>query len=190
MSKINKLTKQKDCIRLLEFRQENNILQKDLAVYLGVSRGYVSMIETQRSAISLDSLEKIFNNPYHWNTDMLVPHWYRISQFLAYFNETRNAQREKEGLTPVYFWVEENLLKKIKYGDSAIPDYLAEEIAAKAPEINMDWILTGAGDMIKKEEAPKPLHFEVLQQKIDRLAAEIQECKALLCKIAKAIPGV
>ena len=190
MSKINKLTKQKDCIRLLEFRQENNILQKDLAVYLGVSRGYVSMIETQRSAISLDSLEKIFNNPYHWNTDMLVPHWYRISQFLTYFNETRNAQREMEGLTPVYFWVDENLLQDIKYGASAIPKRVAEEIVAKAPEINMDWILTGEGDMIKKKEEPTPSPVQVLEQKIDRLTAEIQECKALLCKIAKAIPGI
>ena len=190
MSKINKLTKQKDCIRLLEFRQENNILQKDLAVYLGVSRGYVSMIETQRSAISLDSLEKIFNNPYHWNTDMLVPHWYRISQFLTYFNETRNAQREMEGLTPVYFWGDENLLQDITYGASAIPKRVAEEIVAKAPEINMDWILTGEGDMIKKKEEPTPSPVQVLEQKIDRLTAEIQECKALLCKIAKAIPGI
>ena len=188
MSKLNKLTKQKDCIRLLEFRQENNILQKDLAVYLGVSRGYVSMIETQRSAISLDSLEKIFNNPYHWNTDMLVPHWYRISQFLTYFNETRNAQREMEGLTPVYFWVDENLLQDIKYGASAIPKRVAEEIVAKAPEINMDWILTGEGDMIKKKEEPTPSPVQVLEQKIDRLTAEIQECKALIYKIAKAIP--
>ena len=190
MPHLNKLNRQKDYIRLFEFRRENNILQKDLANYLGISRGYISVIETQKSPVPWEILEKIFNNPYHWNTDMLVPHWYRMSQFLVYFNESRNAQREMEGLTPVYFWVEENLLKKIKYGDSAIPDYLAEEIAAKAPEINMDWILTGAGDMIKKEEAPKPTHFENLEQKIDGLAAEIQECKALLCKIAKAIPGV
>lgn len=186
MSHLNKLDRQKDYIRLFEFRRENNILQKDLANYLGISRGYISVIETQKSPIPWETLEKIFNNPYHWNTKVLVPCWHRISQLLTYINETRNAQREMEGLAPEYFHVEENLLKKIKYGDSAIPNHLAKEIVAKAPEINMDWILTGAGDMIKKEETPTPTHFEVLEQKIDGLTAEIQECKTLIYKIAKA----
>ena len=58
-------------LNLTNFRQENNLLQKDLADFLGVSRGYISMVESGKSHLSKENIKKILSNK-SWNSETLT----------------------------------------------------------------------------------------------------------------------
>lgn len=51
---------------------EQGIKQKDLAEYLGLSKGYVSLVISGDRPLSEENLRKLINNPYGWNTSILV----------------------------------------------------------------------------------------------------------------------
>lgn len=58
-------------IDLKLFRKDNNLLQKDLADYLGVSRGYIAMAETGKCELSEKQVSKLLANTNNWRTAAL-----------------------------------------------------------------------------------------------------------------------
>lgn len=62
----------KAMINLKAFRKANRIKQEDLANYLKVSRGFISLVEIGSSKLPEDKLEKILANEFGWDTTMLV----------------------------------------------------------------------------------------------------------------------
>ena len=58
-------------VELKEFRKVNNLRQKELADYLGVSREYISIAENGKTKLAFSQLGKLRNNPYGWDTSML-----------------------------------------------------------------------------------------------------------------------
>ena len=179
MPRIQKIS----LIKLTAFRQRNGILQKELADYLGVSRGYVSMVESGKSTLSKENIDKIFQNPYHWNIDILIPAYSRLKAAINYLNITKNEQRTAEGLNPTYITFESNekeIEENIKYGYNDIPYFLAEKLCMAAPELNKNWLLSGNGEMVNKEDEKRPSQIEILQNKIDNLTDEIKELKSIL----------
>lgn len=68
-------------INLKAFRKTNRIKQEDLANYLKVSRGFISLVEIGSSKLPEDKLEKILANEFGWDTTMLLaePHNASIS---------------------------------------------------------------------------------------------------------------
>lgn len=166
-------------VNLTAFRQRNGILQKDLAEYLGVSRGYISLVESGRSNLSPENIDKIFDNPNHWNTDDLVPAYTRLNRALYYLNRERNEQRAAEGLGPAFFTFlpddESELAIKHGYGD--IPEHLADQWCPEAPELSREWLLYGEGEMLVQDTPEEPTPIEVLQAKVDKLEAAIEEYK-------------
>lgn len=174
---------QKSLINLTAFRQQNGILQKALADYLGVTRGYISMVESGKSTLSKESIEKIYNNPYHWDVGALVPAYTRLNAAMNYLNGTRNERREAEGLLPSYFSLGgdgDEIEADVKYGYTGIPEYLADIWCSAAPELNRNWLLTGEGEMLIEEGQDSPSPIEMLQNKIDSLEEELQGLRALI----------
>ena len=68
-------------IDLKGFRKANKIKQEELAKYLKVSRGFISLVEIGSSKLPEDKLEKILANECGWDTTMLLaePHNASIS---------------------------------------------------------------------------------------------------------------
>lgn len=68
-------------IDLKGFRKANKIKQQELAKYLKVSRGFISLVEIGSSKLPEDKLEKILANECGWDTTMLLaePHNASIS---------------------------------------------------------------------------------------------------------------
>ena len=68
-------------IDLKGFRKVNKIKQQELAKYLKVSRGFISLVEIGSSKLPEDKLEKILANECGWDTTMLLaePHNASIS---------------------------------------------------------------------------------------------------------------
>lgn len=50
----------------------NNINQKDVIEYLGVSKGYMSLVISGKKKLSEENFRKLTENPFGWDTSMLV----------------------------------------------------------------------------------------------------------------------
>ncbi|MBQ7623012.1 MAG: hypothetical protein IJS66_04675 [Bacteroidales bacterium] len=54
------------------FVSANNILKKDIAAFLGVSKAFITQLASGEKRIPADKLEKILANEYGWDTSMLT----------------------------------------------------------------------------------------------------------------------
>ena len=59
-------------VNLKAFRKANKIKQEVLADYLGVSRGYISIVETTDSKLSDEKVAMLLANDKSWDTSMLI----------------------------------------------------------------------------------------------------------------------
>lgn len=59
-------------MKVREFLQANNLKQRELAQYLGVTEAAISNVVKGKSDFSEENLIKILNNPHGWNTSMLT----------------------------------------------------------------------------------------------------------------------
>lgn len=50
----------------------NDINQKDVIEYLGVSKGYMSLVISGKKKLSEENFRKLIENPFGWDTSMLV----------------------------------------------------------------------------------------------------------------------
>lgn len=55
------------------FRKDNNLYQKEIAAYLGVTVGFISAIERGESKLPEEHLKKLLANDKGWNTERLTP---------------------------------------------------------------------------------------------------------------------
>lgn len=60
-----------EAVDFKRFRKLNNLKQKDIADYLGVTRSFVSQVESGSSPLPDDKLEKILTNEKGWDISML-----------------------------------------------------------------------------------------------------------------------
>ena len=59
-------------MKVREFLKANNLKQRELAHYLGVTEAAISNVVKGKSYFSDENLIKILNNSYGWNTSMLT----------------------------------------------------------------------------------------------------------------------
>lgn len=50
----------------------NDISQKDIIEYLGVSKGYMSLVISGKKKLSEENFRKLLENPFGWDTSMLT----------------------------------------------------------------------------------------------------------------------
>lgn len=54
------------------FMFEQKIKQNELAEYLGVSKGYMSLVISGQRKLSEENFSKLINNPFGWDTSILL----------------------------------------------------------------------------------------------------------------------
>lgn len=59
-------------MELRDFLKVNNLRQVDIARYLGVTEAAISNVVKEKSEFSKENLIKLQDNPYGWDTSMLV----------------------------------------------------------------------------------------------------------------------
>ena len=59
-------------MRVREFLKANNLKQRELAYYLGVTEAAISNVAKGKSSFSDENLIKILNNPHGWDVSMLT----------------------------------------------------------------------------------------------------------------------
>ena len=166
---------QNTLVHLAAFRKVNGLLQQDVADYLDVSRGYISMVEKGASKLSRQNIDKLYRSvgTKHWDTKDLVPAHTRIIKAFGYYNNRYNEQRGGDGKEFKSFFIPSELADKIKYGELGIPEPLADNLIKVCPEISREWLLYGVGDMIIESHDETPNELEVLRKDIECLKANM-----------------
>lgn len=54
------------------FRKVNGLKQEEIADFLGVSKAFLSQVENSKRALPPAQLSKLLDNPYNWDTRMLL----------------------------------------------------------------------------------------------------------------------
>ncbi len=168
-------------VDLTAFRQKNGLLQQDVANYLEVSRGYVSMVEKGASKLSRKNLDKLYEaqTTKHWDLSDLVPAYTRLLAAETYLNNERNEQRQASGLNVCLFGSDPEVCEKIRYGEIGIShniDFI-RIWCENAPELNLEWLVSGKGEMISKASN------EDDKSEIDYLKDELKELKDTVSRL-------
>lgn len=115
---------------------EQNIKQRELVEYLGVSKGYISLVISGQRQLSNENLSKLINNPFGWDTSILLG----ASKENVSENQPQNPTEEKPEEKPeekgmvdkLLFLVEsqrkdiETLIQIVKNKDERIEELLDE----------------------------------------------------------------
>ena len=174
-------------LNLTAFRQKNSLLQQDIANYLGVSRGYISMVEKGASKLSRENIDKLFDakKTLHWDPSDLVPAYTRLNAALEYINGTLNEKRRSVGIQPLYYTMDPTSYSKIKYGEIDVGEYIIEDLLDTCPELNADWLLFGQGEMLNEATIKRETEIEALKIEIQNLRKEFASFQSELLRRLK-----
>lgn len=145
---------------LKEFRTINNLTQKQLGFYLGVSHLYISQIENGRVNLSDKLQEKILNNDKGWdvspfdniqedNDDTLLTPNQRIAKLVQFLYDSKEIAGENELLIRVR--MTKDALNKILESKRNVTDKVIDKFCLTFRNINRTWLITGEGNMISKK---------------------------------------
>ena len=168
-------------VDLFSFRKRNGLLQQDVADFLGVTRGYISLVEKGKSKLSSISIDKILDSSreMHWDTEDLVPAYTRLCRFLYYSKEEVYAGRKNKPFQIIG-------MPRFKYGREGISERLADSIIHDYPEVSRDWLITGEGKMLVnpnyQQEKKTLSDSEVIMKKLADLKTEMMEMMEILAE--------
>ena len=146
------------------------------------------MVEKGTSKLSHENIDKLIaaKETKHWDYSPLIPAFTRLELALDYLNIERNNQRKECGLPPAIFTLPPDIYDMVKYGEIGIPESIADMWGSCCPELNIDWLLTGKGEMIL-EESPKELsEIELLRAEISQLNSKIELYKEEIARLIKS----
>ena len=99
------------------FMFEQKIKQKELAEYLGLSKGYISLVISGQRPLSNENLRKLIDNPFGWDTSILKSSFDESSE-----NQLESPIKEMPSL-------ETKLIAQLSATEIVLRDMLAEERA-------------------------------------------------------------
>lgn len=173
-------------VQLAAWRQLNGIRQIDVAEYLNVSRGFISLVEQGSAKLSTQKLIQLFEAagpPRYWSAHCLVPEWDRYLEVCNYMiNRT-----EELGGGVAFPTLPDEKSKSIEYGESAIPKTFADEVCKLFPELNHDYILTGEGDLILASKEKEPSPIVALSERVEQLSDLLRTVSDKLDLVLKSL---
>lgn len=175
--------KQKSFVDLTAYRQKNGLLQKDIAIYLNVTRGYISMVEKGSSKLSNENINKLIDaqKTQGWEWEPLFPQYSRLCKTFEYIKQ---KNYDKEDFNPEDLIPKKTFLQ-IKNGKGEITEIVANIICQAYPEINKSWLLTGEGKfLIKPQQGLSKI--ELLEKQVLQLRKDIKECQKKISFLLKA----
>ena len=177
--------KTKSYLDLAAFRKANGINQAELADILGVSRSFISLIETGANKLPHDKfvlLNRVACDR-EWSTDELHPHLTRLKQL----DKALVGRGVRRGKYPLDFSASTYL--SFSQGRKGIDEELADAIVndpkytSRYININKEWLLTGKGEMflpetveqLSKKLAELMERFVQIEERLDNLEKHIRK---------------
>lgn len=167
-------------INLELFRRNNKITQIDLAKFLGTSRSFLSLVESGRSKLPDDKIDKILGEgriANKWDVSSLNPVFCRLSDVCeAFAMNNSNALNWETGHSILHISPVDML--KIKHGKLEITDAIAEAVCTQFPDIDRNWLQYGNGSMMAKDniyKVPEPSQRISYEEEIAFLKKKVME---------------
>lgn len=177
-------------IDLQTFRRVNNITQGELADFLGVTRGFISLIENGKAKLPDDKQRLIMTKGKEemgWDVEELIPAYKRILILM----DLQRSRLKAEGVDDEVelnnysiIGIPGEACMRILEGKGTFTQTIAEQVKSKIPDINIKWLLTGEGDILVKD---KPGYASKLQQDIKKLYTEIRSMKNELMQVKEML---
>jgi len=161
-------------VDLKSFRERNGLKQSDVADIIKSKTSFISMIESGASKFPKDKLELIiaYAGCNDLDVDSLLPAFHRLKAALKYLEK----KKIKSPVSP-------QLLDNLQWGKEELTPQIASEVCERCDDINKDWLLTGAGEMlVEKLPVSNEELFESIKHSIaliENLRSEVRELKAI-----------
>lgn len=179
-------------IDLHTFRRINNITQEELAVFLGVSRGFISSIELEKAKLPEDKLillQTKAKEEMGWDIDDLMPARKRILTLM----DSERSRLVWKGTSNAKFYsihqllgVPEKVVVNILKGKASLTKTIIELIHTQIPDVNINWLLTGEGDVYLNENPCLKPEVPTIQEvfaKLHEINKVLTEIRAILDQI-------
>ena len=143
------------------FINKNKLKKKDIASYIGVSQAFISQLVNGSRAIPPDKIALIKAND-KWDTSMIKDEQEEkqkkspIKQRILQFVETLGISKRE-------FYNQVGFSRGTLESESGITEDVMAKFVAKYPAVNIEWLLTGRGDMIPKDNQanlPRAIHSD------------------------------
>lgn len=189
-------------INLEAFRKHNHITQEKIAQYLGTTRGYISLVESGRSKLSDEKIDKLMGEgrlEEGWNVYPLNPAFYNLYTLSEYLRSMDDK------LSPAFDWesgqnplmIQPLELLEIKHGKKDITPKIANTIVQRYPYVNRDWVMSGNGDWLLTE-AQQTIRKEIsgsekvltIEERIAALDRRFCEMMEKIDRIERLVSGV
>lgn len=189
-------------INLEAFRKHNHITQEKIAQYLGTTRGYISLVESGRSKLSDEKIDKLMGEgrlEEGWNVYPLNPAFYNLYTLSEYLRSMDDK------LSPAFDWesgqnplmIQPLELLEIKHGKKDITPKIANTIVQRYPYVNRDWVMSGNGDWLLTE-AQQTIRKEInsnetvltLEERIAALDRRFCEMMEKIDRIERLVSGI
>ena len=147
-------------IDLALLRKVNHVPQKDIAAFLGVSRPYVSQVETGANNLSDENIDKLlFYFDLIPDSLVLVPCFHRLRSLVPVlqrkyedvYYETVDTEGDNELFLPLLGVLSEETILSIRHGRLGITDAIADIIIRYFPLVNKEWLTSGTGSIMRDD---------------------------------------
>lgn len=173
-------------INLRRFRKENQLSQKELAEFLGVTCGFISLIENGKAKLPEDKLKRLIidgKNDKGWQIGVIIPAPAQRLRTLANLVTTRSAQKGYVLDTEPLIGLTSQQIESFETMGATVTREVAERVKEKLPNLNTEWLLTGEGKAFIKED----LDDDDIRQELQSVLAEIDGVKEELKEIKEML---
>ena len=182
-------------INLEAFRKHNHITQEKIAQYLGTTRGYISLVESGRSKLSDEKIDRLMREgrlEEGWNIYPLNPSFYNLYTLSEYLRSMDDK------LSPAFDWesgqnplmIQPLELLEIKHGKKDITPKIANTIVQRYPYVNKDWVMSGNGDWLLTE-AQQTIRKEISgSEKVLTIEERIAALDRRFCEMMEKIDRI
>ena len=152
------MAQQNKLIDLATFRKIHGLKQSDVANYLGITRGYISIVESSSGKLSEENLVKLMDR---WGPTGLVPCYQRLTDLEEALKKDGWIHASESLLFDPYEWFLPNdIVSGIRYGRIGITEEIADRIVAKFGFVSKEWLMTGEGGMFVQKDSTRLLSIE------------------------------
>lgn len=173
-------------INLKNFRKGNHLSQEDVASFLGVSRPFISNVESGRNNLSDVNIDKLMNEgriEKGWDVSLLNPPYYNL------YALSERLVSADASISPSFDWdtgqsplpILPRDMIEIKHGKMVVSDEIIDAIVEVYPYVNPLWVKRGFGVWAlspteKKQQAETENKEKLLlKEEISALICEFRE---------------
>lgn len=158
----------KQYIDVKGFRDRFGLKQSELADFLGITRGFISLIEKGTAKLPAKHIDKILDR---FGICGLIPAYDRITILRSLKNDDFPSGMD------IQPYIADNTLINIRHGIIPITEEIADKLVTAYPQLNRKWLMTGKEEMFCDSNE---LAHRKLETKLNEVLARCDALQSIL----------